>query len=180
MNLMADLKFDKEITFVIAGEAGQGIDSITQLIAETVNKSGYNVFYTKEYMSRIKGGHNSSTIRISSDKVEAYRQIADFVFTVSKEDLNHVKNRIADNTIVISEYDVPEELNKFKNTIISGIIIGILDIDLEILKEIFKKIFSIKTMKLLRKIFNHIKRLRNRQKTINEKQLSIIFKKILQ
>lgn len=175
---MADFKFDKEITVVIAGEAGQGIDSITQLIAETVKKSGYNVFYTKEYMSRIKGGCNSSTIRISSDTVEAYKEIADFVFTISKEDLNHVKNRISDNTIVISEYDVQGELDKFKNAIISGIIIGILDVDLELLKERFKKIFSNKGDDIIVKNLQAVEKgYETGKNLINEKKLSIYIQK---
>lgn len=139
---MADLKFDNEIAIVIAGAAGQGIDTITQVIAETVKQSEYNIFYTKEYMSRIKGGCNSSSIRVSGNKVEAYKEIADFVFVISKEDLNHVKNRISENTIVISEYNVEAPLDKFKNTIISGFIIRILNIDLELLQENLKKTFS--------------------------------------
>lgn len=139
---MAGLNFDNEISFVIAGEAGQGIDTITQLIAETVKQYGYNIFYTKEYMSRIKGGCNSSSIRISSAKVDSYKEIADFVFTISKEDLDHVKNRISGSTIVISDYNVESQLDKFKNAIISGAIIGLLDIDLALLQENLKKIFS--------------------------------------
>lgn len=139
---MIDLKFDNEISIVIAGAAGQGIDTVTQVIAETVKQSEYNIFYTKEYMSRIKGGCNSSSIRISGNKVEAYKEIADFVFVISKEDLNHIKNRISENTIVISEYNVEAPLEKFKNTIISGFIIGILNIDLELLQENLKKAFS--------------------------------------
>lgn len=175
---MADLKFNKEISIVIAGAAGQGIDTITQVIAETVKQGGYNIFYTKEYMSRIKGGCNSSTIRISDNKVDAYKEITDFIFVISKEDLDHVKNRIADNTIVISEYDVEPQLNKFKNTLISGIIIGILGLDLEALQDNFKKTFSDKDNDIIEK---------NRQAAtkgydigknlINEKNVSINIQK---
>lgn len=143
---MADVEFNKEISheisIIIAGEAGQGIDTIIQLIAETVKQSGFNIFYTKEYMSRIKGGCNSSTIRIAENKVNAYKEAADFVFTISKKDLDHVKNRISDDTIVISDYDVESQLDKFKNAVISGVIIGFLDIDLALLQENLKKTFS--------------------------------------
>lgn len=148
---MADFNFNKEITIVIAGEAGQGIDSITQIIAETIKQCNYNVFYSKEYMSRIKGGCNSSTIRISNNKVGAYKENADFVFAISKENLNHVKNRISNNTIAISEYDVQAPLDKFMNAIISGIIIAILDIDLEILQDNLKKMFSDKDGDIIEK-----------------------------
>lgn len=148
---MTNLKFDKEISFVIAGEAGQGIDSITQIIAETVKQSGYNVFYTKEYMSRIKGGCNSSTIRVSSNKVDAYKELTDFVFVISEDDLNHVKNRISDNTIVVSKYDVLSSLSKYKNTVISGIIVGLLDIDLKLLQNNLEKTFSNKEDEIIQK-----------------------------
>lgn len=139
---MTDFNFNKEIIFLIAGEAGQGIDSITQVVAEVVKMSGFNVFYTKEYMSRIKGGCNSSTIIVSDDNICAYKERADFVFVVEKDNLEHVKNRISDSTIVLSEYDIEESLNKFKNTLISGIITGILDMDLKFLEDNLKKMFS--------------------------------------
>lgn len=142
--MMTDLNFNKEIIFVIAGEAGQGIDSITQVIAEVIKNGGFNIFYAKEYMSRIKGGCNSSTIIVSSDNVCAYKERADFVFVIDKDDLNHVQNRISDNTIVLAEYDIPDSLNKFKNALISGIINGLLDIDLKILEEKLKQMFSSK------------------------------------
>lgn len=148
---MVNLQFGKEILLVIAGAAGQGVDTITQVIAETIKQSGYNIFYTKEYMSRIKGGCNSSTIRIAKNKVDAHKEIADFIFAISKEDLNHVENRTSDNTIVFSEYDIQPPLDKFKNAIISGIIIGLLDIDLALLQENFKKTFSDKDNDIIEK-----------------------------
>lgn len=148
---MTNLEFDKEISIVIAGEAGQGIDTITQVIAETVKHDCYNIFYTKEYMSRIKGGCNSSSIRVSGNKVCTYKEKADFVFVVSKDDLNHVKNRISDSTVVISEYDIQTPLEKFKNTIISGIIISILNIDLKLLQERLQKAFSDKDNEIIEK-----------------------------
>jgi len=151
-----------EVSILIAGEAGQGIDTITQIIAETIKKYGLNVFYTKEYMSRIKGGCNSSTIRISGGKVCAYKENADFVFAISKDALKHLEKRISVNTTIIYEYENQEVLDKFENkiktefssiskefggsiyenTIISGVIIGILNIDLELLQEKIKQMFS--------------------------------------
>lgn len=156
------MNFDKEISFAIAGEAGQGIDSITQILAENIKKNGFNVFYTKEYMSRIKGGCNSSGIRISSEKICSYVERADFVFAISKEALSHLEKRISENTIVIYEYDnqniLDRVINKIKidfssiskelggdiyqNTLVAGLITGILNQDLKTLQEHLKKIFS--------------------------------------
>lgn len=159
---MANFNFDKEISFVLAGEAGQGIETITNLIAKVIKLSGFNIFYTLEYMSRIKGGCNSSSIRVCANKVSAYKENADFVFAISKDALKHLEKRITKNTMIIYEYDNPEVLEKasnkikldfsvmakefggsiFANTIMSGIIMGILDIDLNLLQEHLKQIFS--------------------------------------
>lgn len=148
------MQFNKEISFVIAGEAGQGIDTITQVIAETVKKAGFNIFYTKEYMSRIKGGCNSSTIIISSEKVCAYKERADFAFVIKKDDLVHIKNRISNKTIVFSEYGTEDLPNKFRNSLISGIIIGILDIDLKALQENLRQMFSDKSNEIIQNNIN--------------------------
>lgn len=145
------MNFDKDISFIITGAAGQGIDTITKLISKIAKNSGFNVCYTKEYMSRVKGGCNSSTIGISGNNIGAFKEKADFVFAIEKDNLNHIKNRISENSIIFDEYDIPEFLNKVKNTLIAGIIIGILDIDLLQLQENLKIIFSDKDNDIIEK-----------------------------
>lgn len=154
--------FDKEISIVLAGEAGQGIDSITSVISKLIKLNGFNIFSTKEYMSRIKGGCNSATIRVSNKKIRAYRNNADFIFAISKDALNHLANRIVENTFICYEYDNPQLLDRFQNkikiefsalakesggsiyanTIITGIVMGILNISLNSVEEYIRKIFS--------------------------------------
>lgn len=173
---MANFNFDNEVSIVIAGEAGQGIDTITQIIAESLKEDGLNVFYTKEYMSRIKGGCNSSTIRISGDKVCAYKEHADFVFAISKDALMHLEKRISENgtllqSIIIYEYENNDVLYKFEkkikidfsflskelggaiyeNTLISGLIMGILNVDVKVLQKKIEQMFSDKGVDIVGK-----------------------------
>lgn len=192
------MNLNKEISLVIAGEAGQGIDTITQVIADIVGEVNFNIFYTKEYMSRIKGGCNSSTIRISGEKISAYRIHADFIFAISKDSLNHLKNRISKNSIIIYAYDNPELLDKFEykvkidfltvskdiggeiyqNAIISGIIIGLLNLDLKLLEENLKRIFSDKENEVVEKNINAAKKGYEIGKNIiKEKDITIDIKK---
>lgn len=190
---MAEISFDKEISLVIAGEAGQGIDSITNVIAEAVKKSSFNVFFTKEYMSRIKGGCNSSTIRISCDKVCAYKENIDFAFAISKDAINHLSNRFSEKTVIIYEYD-NELLDKFtnkskidfssilkefgsniyKNTLLSGMIMGILNIDINLLQEKLKQNFADKGDEIIEKnIQASMKGYELGKNILQEKSLSI-------
>ena len=61
-----------DISIVICGEAGQGIQTVEKLLTGIFKAAGYNVFATKEYMSRIRGGSNSTELRITSSKVSAF------------------------------------------------------------------------------------------------------------
>lgn len=191
---MAEFNFIKEISLAIAGEAGQGIETVTQIISEAAKKSNLNVFYTKEYMSRIKGGCNSSSIRVSCDKVCAYKESLDFVFAISKDSLNHMKNRFSQNTVIIYEWENQEVLEKFPNSIkvefsliakefgsdifvnsiVSGIISGILNIDSKILEEQLKKMFSGKGEEIIKKNIQAAKKgYKTGQNIIQQKNINI-------
>ena len=52
----------KDVSIVLCGEAGQGIQTVETILVKAIKKSGYNVFSTKEYMSRVRGGENSTEI----------------------------------------------------------------------------------------------------------------------
>ncbi len=54
----------KDIHVVIGGAAGEGIQTIGDVLAKTVMMQGYSTFSWKEYESRIRGGLNSYSVRI--------------------------------------------------------------------------------------------------------------------
>jgi len=60
-----------EFNLKIAGEAGHGLLSIELGVTEILARTGYHFFATKNYMSRIRGGHNFHMIRISDGPVHA-------------------------------------------------------------------------------------------------------------
>ncbi len=59
------MKHSLDITVLLSGAAGQGIQTVGSVLAKTASKSGYAVFSWQEYESRIRGGANSYRIRIS-------------------------------------------------------------------------------------------------------------------
>ncbi|MEN3042809.1 MAG: 2-oxoacid:acceptor oxidoreductase family protein, partial [Fervidobacterium sp.] len=61
-----------EISIVLSGSAGQGIQSVEHILTRVAKDSGFYVFATKEYMSRVRGGNNSTELRISEKPVYAY------------------------------------------------------------------------------------------------------------
>ncbi|HCL01309.1 MAG TPA: hypothetical protein DHW61_02665, partial [Lachnoclostridium phytofermentans] len=45
---------------LVGGAAGQGIDTTVANLEVLLKKAGYYVFTTKDFMSRVRGGHNFS------------------------------------------------------------------------------------------------------------------------
>jgi 2-oxoglutarate/2-oxoacid ferredoxin oxidoreductase subunit alpha len=140
-----------EVSVVLCGEAGQGIQTVEFLLTALLKRCGYNFFSMKEYMSRVRGGSNSTSIRISSQRVNAYSERIDILFALSPEALVHLGRRIGKETLVIGERsnilprgeNVPREFLDvlfselagraggpiYANTIAVGIIAGLLGFD---------------------------------------------------
>lgn len=60
-----------DLNIMVAGEAGQGIQTIGSVLGKTMVGVGLHVFADQDYESRIRGGHNFFRVRI---------QIRPFVF----------------------------------------------------------------------------------------------------
>ncbi|MHA2341958.1 MAG: 2-oxoacid:acceptor oxidoreductase family protein [Candidatus Hodarchaeales archaeon] len=94
----------KDVSIVLCGEAGQGIATVEQLVTGMLKLSGYHVYSTSEFMSRIRGGTNSTLIRVSENKSRtAFLDRIDILFPLSLSALNHLKGRISPDTVIIGE-----------------------------------------------------------------------------
>src|ERR1700748_2096091 len=59
------------ISLKMVGAAGQGINSIGEILGKGLKRSGYCVFGYREYPSLIKGGHASYQIDVSNEIVRS-------------------------------------------------------------------------------------------------------------
>lgn len=100
-----DTVFNDDISLVLCGAAGQGVQTVEQLLTHFLKKTGYHLYATKEYMSRVRGGSNSTELRVSSKRVEAFVDRIDILFPLNREALNHVEKRITEDTVVLGEKD---------------------------------------------------------------------------
>jgi len=98
-----------DLSILISGEAGQGIQSIEQILCMAAKRKGHNVFAYSEFMSRIRGGNNSSEIRISSKRACAYLERIDVFVALSKNSTDRFENRISKNTMIIGSCETVHE-----------------------------------------------------------------------
>ncbi|HPQ60433.1 MAG TPA: 2-oxoacid:acceptor oxidoreductase family protein, partial [Syntrophales bacterium] len=100
------MKEKKDFSIVLCGEAGQGIQTVEQILTRILKKSGYHIFGTKEYMSRVRGGTNSTLIRVSSAPVAAPVDRIDLLVPLDDKALSHLDGRISTGTMIIGDPDV--------------------------------------------------------------------------
>lgn len=91
------------MSIVICGAAGQGIQTVEDFLVGILKMSGYHVFATKEYMSRVRGGMNSTELRIGSDRVAAFVDRIDLLIPLHPDAMKHVQHRISKNTYILAD-----------------------------------------------------------------------------
>jgi len=108
-NKSADNAVKREVSIVLSGEAGQGIQSIETILIKIIKQSGYNVFATKEYMSRVRGGVNATMLRVSQDRAASPVDKTDIFIPLEKEALARYAYRLDKNTIIAGDASVLQD-----------------------------------------------------------------------
>jgi len=149
----------KDLSIVIAGEAGMGIETTEGIVTRVLKETGYYVFSCKEFMSRVRGGSNSTQIRVSSKRHGAYLERIDLFISLDEEAYPHVSERLSPHTVIIgdrsilpksaSSIDIPflnlavEAGNRvYTNSVASGAILGIFGIPLDRIERHIKARFE--------------------------------------
>jgi 2-oxoglutarate/2-oxoacid ferredoxin oxidoreductase subunit alpha len=137
-----------DVSCVICGAAGQGIQTTERILPPLMKLSGYHVFACKEYMSRVRGGSNSTEIRVASKRVAAFVDRIDILVPLDKGAVPHLEKRISARTMIIGDksklatdrpmIDVPfskiaSEIGGsiYENIVAAGVITGLFRIDPE-------------------------------------------------
>ncbi len=150
--------FNGEVSIVLCGEAGQGIKTIELILVNVLKEAGFNIFATKEYMSRIRGGSNSTSIRVSGKKVRAMVERVDILIPLDEKAIGHLSDRITRDTIIIGDgeilktdreiIDMPlmrtaREIGNaiYANVVACGVIFSLFGMEPDILKNYLKSRF---------------------------------------
>ncbi len=154
-------RFSGDVSIVLGGAAGQGVQTVEALLVSVLKREGYHVFAIKEYMSRIRGGSNSTEIRVTNTPRRAFVERIDLLFAMDKDVLPHLEHRISKDTIILGEREkvctmttcpvinIPftqfaNELGNplYTSTVAVGVALGILNADKKIFEDYLREHFS--------------------------------------
>ncbi len=95
----------------IGGEAGQGINTLTDLLSRSLLRAGYCVFNSSDYMSRIRGGHNFMDVRVHDTKVSGPEEGVDLLLALDGKTQEEHRNKLKERAFVI--YDSSDRQGSF-------------------------------------------------------------------
>ena len=147
-----------DLSVLIGGKAGFGIDKASSIIAGILNQLNYRLYIYREYPSLIRGGHTFSMIRASSRKIAAHKDKVDFLLALNQDTVNLHKDRLKGGCVVAYDSDtvksdgiaVPigtiiqeEKADEImRNSCIIGAFCRAAGIEWDILDRVFRKLVS--------------------------------------
>ena len=126
-----------KISILFGGEAGQGPNILTHILGESLVKQGYYVFYSRDYQSLIRGGHNFNVLTFSDEHVNSNESKIDVLVCLDENTEKIHKKDLKKNGIILN--------NKHNNMYFAGKLFKILGLDFKILEnelKILKKRFD--------------------------------------
>ncbi|MEE9120740.1 MAG: 2-oxoacid:acceptor oxidoreductase subunit alpha [Syntrophobacteria bacterium] len=153
-----------DLNLLIGGEAGQGLVTLGQLLAKSLVHAGYSILVTQSYQSRIRGGHNTFAIRVSTEAVVAPRESVDLLVAMNAETVTLHKGEVADDGLIIADeaygaesdgcllvpYQRLEE-TRYANVVALGVVSLLLGLDQELVARTLYDAFGKKDAQIAEK-----------------------------
>jgi len=91
----------EEISWVIGGAQGSGVDSAANIFSRACAEAGFYVFGKREYYSNIKGEHSYFTVRVSNKQVRSHKEQIDILVSFDAETIFLHADKISSNGVII-------------------------------------------------------------------------------
>jgi 2-oxoglutarate ferredoxin oxidoreductase subunit alpha len=96
----------KEVSVLVGGKAGDGINSAGAMVAQLLNRLGYRIYLYFDYPSLIRGGHNFAIIRGADRPVGTCGKSVDFVLALNQETVDRHRGRWQPDTAIVFNSDL--------------------------------------------------------------------------
>lgn len=130
-----------QISILIGGKAGQGINKVAGIVSQALMNYGYYVFNYRDYQSLIRGGHNFNILSISDSLVSSCESKVDVIAPIDRNTIKIHKDELKDGGIILDS-DKFFKYGMNINIALSGALIKILGLDKSFLLSEVKKQFS--------------------------------------
>ena len=104
-----------DMTILIGGDAGQGVDSSGTGFCKALARSGLHVFSVQDNRSRIRGGHNFYVIKTSEQPITSWSEPVQLLVAMTDESIDIHQQKIVPGGAVIFDSELKVEQEKLAN-----------------------------------------------------------------
>jgi 2-oxoglutarate ferredoxin oxidoreductase subunit alpha len=94
-----------DFNWAIGGEAGDGIDSTGKIFAQALSRAGRQVFTSKDFASRIRGGYTAYKIRTSVQRVQSVVDRLDVLIALTQRTIDENLDELHEGSVIIYDGD---------------------------------------------------------------------------
>lgn len=123
---------------LFGGAAGQGPNILTHILGEVLVKQGYYAFYSRDYQSLIRGGHNFNVLSFSDKPIACNDSVLDAIVALDENTIKiHKKDLKKDGVVFDGKFHNMYFAGKLFKSL--GLNFKLLETELRILKKRFEE-----------------------------------------
>ncbi len=88
---------------LVGGAAGDGIDTVVAVFEKAVKRAGCHIFTTRDFMSRVRGGHNFTQVRFGPETITCHRDRLDGIVAFNAETAELHRDRLANDGFILCD-----------------------------------------------------------------------------
>lgn len=162
-----------DVTVTIGGAAGQGIQTVGELLASVCQRGGLFILATNDFESRIRGGHNFMQLRICDEPVAAPDDRNHLLVALNRETFDIHADEMLESGRILMEADGEADADAesplagnvvnvgfirlakeaggkiMANTVAAGAVLGMLGAPTGLLDQVLQERFAEKSAELL-------------------------------
>ncbi len=97
---------NNELTWMIGGPQGSGVETAANIFSQVYSKMGYHVFGKREYYSNIKGEHSYFAVRISDKKIRSSITGTNILIAFDAETIFRHADDVLKDGIIVYDSDI--------------------------------------------------------------------------
>lgn len=94
------------LNVLIGGAAGQGIDTTAAIFEKLLKQAGFFVLTSRDFMSRIRGGHNFILVRFGAESISSHSYRLDALVALNEETILLHKDQLSEKGIILCDQAV--------------------------------------------------------------------------
>lgn len=91
---------------LVGGAAGDGIDTMVAVFEKVLKRSGYFVFSSRDFMSRIRGGHNFTLIRFGTEPISSHSLLVNGIVAMDLNTIEEHKDQLLDGGFILCDENI--------------------------------------------------------------------------